>query len=85
MTRKQEQALTEGSHWYKYGFPSSLSHPAINKETPNGRTPLHMVEVGVKMVIKKIITIIMNLMQSAETKKKSDQMKSMGRKASYQQ
>lgn len=28
----------EGSHWNKYGL--SLSQPHINKDTPNGRTPL---------------------------------------------
>jgi len=28
----------DGSHWKRYGFPSS--HPHISKDTPNGLTPL---------------------------------------------
>ena len=32
--------LTEGSHWKSSGLPGVLSQPAINKETPKGRTPL---------------------------------------------
>lgn len=32
---------TDGSHWNSRGRPGSSSHPAINSDTPNGRTPLN--------------------------------------------
>ena len=32
------EELTDGSHWKRNGMSSS--YPAINNDTPNGRTPL---------------------------------------------